>query len=114
KNREFLFETNDARLAIDSAWNSLVDIFANIELGEFIVMPNHIHGIIWIKGEGSYRLHPGTWKNDDICSSGQLPTATNPPKFETISNIVGAFKTTAAKRFNKLRGVIGVPIWQKS
>jgi REP element-mobilizing transposase RayT len=114
KSREFLFETNDTRLAIESAWNSLVDVFENIELGEFVVMPNHIHGIIWILGEGCYRIHPGTWKNDDNCSSGQLPTATKAPKFETISNIVGAFKTTAATRVNKLRGMIGVPVWQKS
>jgi hypothetical protein len=34
--------------------------------------------------------------------------------FEILSNIVGAFKTTAATRINKLRGMIGVPVWQKS
>jgi hypothetical protein len=31
-----------------------------------------------------------------------------------LSNIVGAFKTTAASRINMLRGVIGVHVWQKS
>jgi len=35
-------------------------------------------------------------------------------KFETLSNIIGAFKTTAATRINKLRGMIGVPVWQRS
>jgi hypothetical protein len=78
-------------------------------------MPNHIHGIVWIRGEGAYRLHPGTWKNDPHRRNGQLPVLTvENPKFETISNIVGAFKTTAATRVNKLRGMIGVPVWQKS
>ena len=113
KNREFLFETNDAIMAVESAWYSLSDIFANIELGEFVVMPNHIHGILWIKAEGAYRLHPGTWKNE-ICRDRQLPIPTKIVKFESLSNIIGAFKTTAATRVNKLRGMIGVPVWQKS
>ncbi len=77
RNRQFLFETRAAKLAVESAWHSLSDIFANIELGEFVVMPNHIHGIIWILGEGAYRLHPGTWKNNDIGRDGQLPVPTN-------------------------------------
>lgn len=113
KNRELLFDTPDAKGAIESAWNSILDIFANIELGEFVVMPNHVHGIVWITGEGSYRLHPGTWKNGDIGRGGQLPAPTE-TKFETLSNIIGAFKTTAATRINKLRGTIGLPVWQKS
>jgi REP element-mobilizing transposase RayT len=117
KGREFLFETPDAKLAVESAWQSLLDIFNNIELGEFVVMPNHIHGIVWITGNGSFRLHPGTWKNDfdGQRRGGQLPTSTlENTKFETLSNIVGAFKTTAATRINKLRGSIGLPVWQKS
>jgi REP element-mobilizing transposase RayT len=69
-------------------------------------MPNHIHGIVWIRGEGSYRLHPGTWKNDGIQRDAI--------KFETLSNIIGAFKTTAATRVNKLRGLLGTAVWQKS
>jgi REP element-mobilizing transposase RayT len=43
KHREFLFEITEARIAVESAWHSLLDIFANLELSEFVVMPNHIH-----------------------------------------------------------------------
>ena len=114
KNREFLFERPDTKLAVGSAWHSLDDIFADIELGEFVVMPNHIHGIIWIVGEGAYRLHRGTWKNNDHCRDGQPLIPTEIVKFEILSNIIGAFKTIAATRVNKLRGMIGVPVWQRS
>jgi REP element-mobilizing transposase RayT len=113
KDREFLFETPEAKLAVESAWHSLLDIFADLELSEFVVMPNHIHAIVWIKGEGSYRIHPGTWKQDDLRRVGRLPDPTK-ITYETLSNIIGAFKTNAATRINKLRGVIGVPVWQKS
>jgi hypothetical protein len=40
RNRELLFDALDAELAVELAWHSLLDIFANIELGELIVMPN--------------------------------------------------------------------------
>jgi len=46
---------------------------------------------------------------------GQMPIPTEDNiKFETLSNIIGAFKTTAATRINKLRGLVGIPVWQKS
>ena len=108
KNRELLFESPETRLAVESAWHSVKDVFANIELDEFVVMSNHGHGVVWITGEGTYRLHPGTWRNDGV------RTTENNPKFETLSNIIGAFKTTAATRVNKLRGIMGVSVWQKS
>jgi putative transposase len=50
-NRELLFVLPEAKIAVASAWHSVLDVFANIELGEFVVMPNHVHGIVWIKGE---------------------------------------------------------------
>ena len=106
KNREFLFESHASKLAVESAWHSIVDVFANIELDEFIVMPNHIHCILCIINDGAYRLHPGTWKNVSVPA--------DKTKFETLSNIVGAFKTTAATRVNKIRGVVGAFVWQKS
>jgi len=114
KNREFLFETSEAKLAVESAWHSMLDIFGSIALDEFIVMPNHIHGIVWINGDGSYRWHPGTWKNDLHGKGNQLIVPTEKIKFETLSNIIGAFKTTAATRINKLRGQLGRAVWQKS
>jgi len=116
KNRELLFQSPEMKLAVESAWHSVKDVFANIELDEFVVMSNHGHGVVWITGEGAYRLHPGTWKDDGICSDRQLPVPAteNDPKYETLSNIIGAFKTTAATRINKLRGVIGVSVWQRS
>jgi len=113
KDREFLFETPEAKLAVESAWHSLLDIFASLELSEFVVMPNHVHAIVWIMGEGCYRIHPGRWKNDNLCRGRQLPAPTE-ITYENLSNIVGAFKTNAATRINNLRGVIGKPVWQKS
>jgi len=41
---------NDAGRMIKNNWNELSQRFPNIKLDEFIVMPNHLHGIIIIVG----------------------------------------------------------------
>jgi len=36
----------------DDEWMKTTEIRPNVELGEFVVMPNHIHGIIRLSGRG--------------------------------------------------------------
>ena len=42
---------NDAGNLIESCWLNLPQLFPGIELDEYIIMPNHFHGIIFIKDE---------------------------------------------------------------
>jgi len=54
QNYEYLFgdiqndrmSLNDAGLMIDIQWNELLKRFNNIKLHEYVIMPNHFHGII--------------------------------------------------------------------
>ncbi|MCD4812266.1 hypothetical protein K8S19_01020 [bacterium] len=54
QNRECFFgdimdgkmNRNDAGNMIDKCWNELVSRFSGIELDEYVIMPNHFHGII--------------------------------------------------------------------
>jgi REP element-mobilizing transposase RayT len=41
---------NDAGKMIGHWWNELKNKYANIEIDEYVVMPNHCHGIINIVG----------------------------------------------------------------
>jgi REP element-mobilizing transposase RayT len=58
KNRECLFGSihnremimNDAGQMVYKWWNELAHKFNNIELDGFVIMPNHMHGIIVIVG----------------------------------------------------------------
>jgi len=115
RDREFLFEEAEAKRAVESAWHSLLDVFGGIELDEFVVMPNHVHGVICILEGGAYRLHPSTWRIP--CGDEQLLAPTNGDMIEhktaTLGNIIGAFKTTAATRINKLHHQLGAIVWQK-
>ncbi len=60
QNRENLFGEvvngemicNDFGQMIETVWNDLPKYYDGFELDEFIIMPNHIHGIIIIVGAG--------------------------------------------------------------
>lgn len=58
QNKEYLFGNvmhgemilNEAGEMVKGVWHELPDRFSEIHIDEFIIMPNHIHGIISIVG----------------------------------------------------------------
>jgi putative transposase len=71
-----------------SHWQKLSQHHANIIVDEFIVMPDHLHGIIILESSID---HP-----------------------KPISEIIRGFKTFSAKAINKARGLRGIPVWQRN
>lgn len=41
---------NGAGMMVETWWNELPEKFSNVRLDEYVVMPNHIHGVIEIVG----------------------------------------------------------------
>ncbi len=66
-------------------------------------MPNHFHGILAIgkEDEGTARRAP------TIRKFGR-------PMAESLPTIIGAFKSTAARRINARQGTPGATIWQRN
>ena len=58
QNRELYFDRDDIKQMIDTQWLELKNKYPNIDLDEYIVMPNHIHGIIVINDIGRRRGEP--------------------------------------------------------
>ena len=77
---------NAAGRMITDAWNELAERFCNIELVEYIVMPNHIHGVISIVGVPLV----GTRKTGNGLSKR---AGTRPAPTKGLGDIVGAFKS---------------------
>ena len=104
QNRECLFGEivdskivyNDLGRLVVKAWIWLAEQYPYVELDEFIVMPNHLHGILVLS---------------DYCrgSSRTAPTAKRKP----LGRIVGAFKTVSTKRVNLFRQTPGTRLWQR-
>ncbi len=61
QNRECLFGEiqngkmilNDFGKIIDHHWRNIPSHFQNVALDEYIVMPNHFHGVLWLVGDGN-------------------------------------------------------------
>jgi putative transposase len=77
------------RTAVE-CWNEIPAHFPFVELGEFVVMPNHVHGIVIINKPGEGGGYRGGYRRDaKFCVSTKTtttpPTATpTPPTTTTI------------------------------
>ncbi|MHB0924866.1 MAG: transposase [Bellilinea sp.] len=114
-NREHLFGEivngemvlNDLGKIVHDEWNHTSIIRPTIELGEFVVMPNHFHGIILIvDGRGTAHRAP----------TGDIPTYEQfgKPVAGSIPTVVRGFKSAATKRINIFRNTPGAPVWQRN
>jgi len=81
-------------------WERTAFVRPNVELGEYVIMPNHIHGIlIFHEGVGAMRRIAPT------------KTTLQP---NSLGSVIGQFKSVVTKRINRLQDVFGRPIWQRN
>ncbi len=107
---------NEYGLVAQNEWLKTPEIRPNVELGEFVVMPNHIHGIIRLIHDprrGELHSPPNTGEFDgDECNEGEcnspLPRGTS----QTIGAIVRGYKSAVTKKLNSMN--IGHVIWQRN
>jgi len=94
------FLPNDYGLSVEESWHWLESHFDYVELDEYIIMPNHLHGVILVT---------------DIRRGGSraAPTA-KMPKTKPLGQLIGAFKTVSTKIINRMRNSSGVQIWQRN
>jgi putative transposase len=85
-------------------WEHTEEIRENVVLDEFVIMPNHTHGIIILTGESAR-----------VCQR-QTPTKAEygKPVPDALGTIMGQFKSIVTKRVNKLYTTSNASVWQKN
>ncbi len=87
---------NDAGTMIERQWQELINHFEKNKLHEFIVMPNHFHGIIefpvGVPLVGTQNVFGGT---RDVPQTTGQPQGIAP----TVGNVVGAFKSLSTNEY---------------
>ena len=74
-------------------WNEIPIHFPNVELGAFVIMPNHVHGIIFIIEERRGEvLSPRNDPNHDNQNENNKGAETAPLRKPTLGQIVAYFK----------------------
>jgi putative transposase len=95
---------------VHRTWNDLPNHVVRIVLDEFVVMPNHIHGIIMIGDQSA--VGAGSVGAGSVgAGSEPAPTTT---KRHGLPEIIRQFKTFSARRINEHRGTAGTPVWQRN
>ena len=84
---------NGAGIMVEDNWNKLQQRFQSIELDEFIVMPNHLHGVIVIVGAPLVGAQNGDLIADD--GDDRATTRVAP----TLGDVIGAFKSITTNEY---------------
>ncbi|MEX1241118.1 MAG: transposase [Cyclobacteriaceae bacterium] len=110
----------------DFCWVEITEHAKNIELGPYVVMPNHVHGIVNLKGNqvSSKCVRSEQVETRQALSLQapplQMPPIDQPPKTigqmrfqnpgkNTISTIIGGYKSAVSGKIHPLRPDFG---WQ--
>ena len=96
---------------LTECWLDLPAHYTNCVLDKFIIMPNHVHGIIIIDNEIA---ETGLKLNNTIVETGLKPvsTAGRVAKPYPLSEIIRGFKTFSARRINEYQNTRGKAFWQ--
>jgi REP element-mobilizing transposase RayT len=87
---------NEIGLIVNDTWSWQEKQYPYLELIDFVIMPNHLHGITLI----------------DQHKDGSRTAPTQ--RLKPLGRILGAFKTRSTRLVNEFRQTSGAPIWQRN
>lgn len=104
---------NDAGRVVSEMWSNLPGRYPGVALDEFVVMPDHFHGIVVIDSVGA--IHESPDNNADKSGAiRELPLRCVQRRKMLLSKIIGFFKMNSAKQINLMRDNPGCPVWQRN
>jgi enamine deaminase RidA (YjgF/YER057c/UK114 family)/REP element-mobilizing transposase RayT len=103
--RHLLFEDDRVASVIESAWNEIPTHFRDVSLDAFVVMPNHIHGIVVIEQDarfvGAGYISP-------------LRTTAASAQARSLGVIIGTFKAAVTRNLRGQDLWGDEPFWQRN
>lgn len=82
-----------------SCWQDLPNHYLNCRLDEFVIMPNHVHGIVCINEPVGNGLTGNGFKPFPT----ETPITTTIKKLHGLPEIIRGFKTFSSRRINEIR-----------
>jgi len=75
---------------VERCWRAIPEHFKSVELDEFVLMPNHLHGILWFMDDREAVKRPA------------------------LGSVLGSFKSAVTREINAGMGVRGALVWQRN
>jgi 2-C-methyl-D-erythritol 2,4-cyclodiphosphate synthase len=109
---------------VQDCWDEIPSHHPQVELDTFQVMPNHVHGVLWIIGPdlvGATPASPAPHRPTGPSAGFAGATPASPasggptgPASGSLSAIIGSFKSAVSRRINQAFGAEGSSVWQRS
>ena len=97
--RDGSVQLNELGQVADNCWKQIERVRSGVALDAYIVMPNHIHGILLFSEEAS---------------AANAPTAARELAAGSLGAILGQYKSIVTKRSQLTRSPPKGPIWQRN
>jgi len=86
-------QVNAAGRMVQQAWDQLPQKYLHVRNDAFVVMPNHVHGIVILT---------------------EVPADLTSKTLHPLSEVVRRFKTDSARAINQLRQTPGISVWKRN
>lgn len=114
--RDYLFgdvvkhemQLNDFGKIVHDCWINLPNHFSFIGSDAFVIMPNHVHGIIRLDENANSGCR------GKACLAPTSPMQFQKPPAHSLCSVIGSFKSAATKHINIIRGSPGEKVWQRN
>jgi len=120
---------NGAGQMLVAQWAALADRFPAVEIDTFVVMPNHLHGIVWIcdskpthktnANRATTRVAPTGVGYGGTVGAGLVPARPAQDPRPTLGDVMGAFKSVTTVAYTRGVKTSGWPgfrgrLWQRN
>jgi putative transposase len=98
---------NEFGAIAEEEWRRCKQIRMEVDLGAFVLMPDHLHGIVTI-------APPAVASSKSSNEGTRQPSRTlyRPPR--SLGALVAGFKSSTTRRINLLRNSPGAALWQRN
>ncbi|MDY6835089.1 MAG: transposase [Chloroflexota bacterium] len=96
---------NEFGKVVRDEWLRMADIRSNLKLDDFVVMPNHLHGIVVVDIDGSGEAQSAL--DNEFGLSDEVD-------YDSIGRVIGQFKSIVTRRINTIQKRRGSAVWQRS
>jgi len=93
---------------VKAEWLRTSKIRPNVTLDEYVIMPNHLHGIIIITND---EIPVGATSWSPLQTDIQPPHGPAP---HSLGAIVAGFKSAVTKQVNRILNTPGAPLWHRN
>jgi len=105
--RDGVMHLSHVGVIADILWYEIPHHAKNVELGVFVVMPNHLHGILILNGDGGGGGNVETGHALSLPDQRDQPTPPGAQRFQnqgknTVSSIIGSYKSAVTKHARRL------------